>query len=117
MSKITLIATAAFGLEAVVGREIKNLGFEDVRVDNSKVTFTSDFKGLARANLWLRTADRVKILIGEFKATTFDELFEKTKALPWAEWIPKDGQFPVTGKSIKSTLLVLDCQAIVKKQL
>lgn len=116
MSKITLIATAAFGLEAVVGREIKNLGFEDVRVDNSKVTFTSDFKGLARANLWLRTADRVKILIGEFKATTFDELFEKTKALPWAEWIPKDGQFPVTGKSIKSTLFsVSDCQAIVKK--
>ena len=116
MSKIPLIATAAFGLEAVVAHEVKKLGFEDAKVDNGKVTFYSDFSGLARANLWLRTADRVKILIGEFKAATFDELFEKTKALPWSQWIPKDGQFPVIGKSVKSTLFsVSDCQAIVKK--
>lgn len=116
MEKIILIATAAFGLEAVVAREIKELGYEDVKVDNGKVTFEGDFKALARCNLWLRSADRIRLKIGEFKATTFEELFEKTKALDWANWIPSDAQFPVEGKSIKSTLFsVPDCQAIVKK--
>ncbi|SDK87187.1 THUMP domain-containing class I SAM-dependent RNA methyltransferase [Natronincola ferrireducens] len=116
MKKIELIATAAFGLEAVVAREIKDLGYEDIKVENGSVTFTGDEMAIARCNLWLRTADRVFIKMGEFKATTFEELFEKTKALPWSHWIPEDGIFPVEGKSIRSQLAsVPDCQAIVKK--
>ena len=116
MNKIELIATAAFGLEALVAREVRNLGYEDVTVENGRVTFRADLSAICRSNLWLRTADRVLVKIGEFKALTFDELFEKTKALPWHEWIPQDGVFPVDGKSIRSKLYsVPDCQAIVKK--
>lgn len=116
MQKVELIATATFGLESVVAEEVKGLGYENVQVENGKVTFTADISAIPRANLWLRTADRVRLKIGEFQATTFDELFEKTKALPWSEWIPVDATFPVEGKSVKSTLFsVPDCQAIVKK--
>ncbi|MEH7455114.1 THUMP domain-containing class I SAM-dependent RNA methyltransferase, partial [Gottfriedia acidiceleris] len=116
MAKYTLIATAAMGIEALVAREIKSLGFEDVEVENSRVLFKADEAGIVKANLWLRTADRVKLRVGEFKATSFDELFEKTKALPWHMFIPRNGQFPVSGKSHKSKLFsVSDCQAIVKK--
>jgi len=116
MQKVELIATATFGLEAVVADEVRQLGYEDIRVENGKVTFTADLSAIPRTNLWLRTADRVRVKIGEFRATTFDELFEQTKALPWADWIPENGTFPVEGKSVKSTLFsVSDCQAIVKK--
>ncbi|MED1791252.1 class I SAM-dependent RNA methyltransferase [Brevibacillus nitrificans] len=116
MQKVELIATATFGLESVVAEEVKSLGYTDVQVENGKVTFTAEISAIARTNLWLRTADRVRLKIGEFQATTFDELFEKTKALPWADWITEDGTFPVEGKSVKSTLFsVPDCQAIVKK--
>ncbi len=116
LAKYTLIATAAMGIEALVAREIKSLGFEDVEVENSRVLFKADEAGIVKANLWLRTADRVKLRVGEFKATSFDELFEKTKALPWHMFIPRNGQFPVSGKSHKSKLFsVSDCQAIVKK--
>ncbi|WP_208591016.1 THUMP domain-containing class I SAM-dependent RNA methyltransferase [Gracilibacillus suaedae] len=113
---VTLIATAAMGLEAVVAKEVRQLGYEDVTVENGKVIFEADYQAIARCNLWLRTADRVKLLIGEFEAKTYDELFERIKALPWEQYIPEDGKFPVTGKSHKSTLYsVPDCQAIVKK--
>ncbi len=113
---LTLIATAAMGIESVVAREVRNLGFSDVNVENGKVFFKGDEQSICRANLWLRSANRIKILVGEFKATTFDELFEQTKALPWADFIPENGEFPVIGKSVKSTLYsVPDCQAIVKK--
>ncbi len=116
MQKINLIATSTFGLEAVVKDEVINLGYSDIKVENGKVEFSADISALAKTNLWLRSADRVRVKIGEFKAKTFDELFEKTKALPWAEWIPVDGQFPIEGKSVKSKLFsVSDCQAIVKK--
>ncbi|WP_409176152.1 class I SAM-dependent RNA methyltransferase [Brevibacillus fortis] len=116
MQKVELIATATFGLESVVAEEVKALGYGPVQVENGKVTFTADISAIPRTNLWLRTADRVRLKIGEFKATTFDELFEQTKALPWADWITEDGTFPVEGKSVKSTLFsVPDCQAIVKK--
>lgn len=116
MQKVELIATATFGLEAVVAQEVRALGYEDVKVDNGKVTFTADISAIPRANLWLRTADRVRLKMGEFQATTFDELFEKTKALPWSDWLPENAAFPVEGKSVKSTLFsVPDCQAIVKK--
>ncbi|MFD2045828.1 class I SAM-dependent RNA methyltransferase [Ornithinibacillus salinisoli] len=112
---ITLIATAAMGLESIVADEVRNLGY-DVKVDNGKVIFEAPISAIPRCNLWLRTADRVKILVGEFKATSFDELFEGTKALPWENFIQEDGKFPVSGKSVKSKLYsVPDCQAIVKK--
>jgi putative N6-adenine-specific DNA methylase len=116
MAKLRLIATAAMGLESLVANEVRALGFENVQVDNGKVYFDGDEKALVKANLWLRTADRVKLVVGEFKAETFDELFEKTKALPWSDFIPEDGEFPVNGRSVKSKLFsISDCQAIVKK--
>lgn len=116
MSRIELIATATFGLEAVVAREVKELGYEDMMVENARVIFAGDEAAVCRTNLWLRTADRVLIKMGEFKALTFEELFEQTKALPWPDWIPENAAFPVEGKSIKSQLhSVPDCQAIVKK--
>lgn len=115
MGKLTLIATAAMGLEALVAKEVRNLGYE-CKVDNGKVIFQGDEDAVCRTNLWLRTADRVKIQVGEFKATTFDELFEKTKALNWGQYIPENAEFPVIGKSVKSKLFsVPDCQSIVKK--
>ncbi|MBD8070181.1 THUMP domain-containing class I SAM-dependent RNA methyltransferase [Bacillus sp. PS06] len=115
MGQVTLIATAAMGIEAVVAKEVQDLGY-DCTVENGKVTFVADEKAICRANLWLRTADRIKLKIGEFKATTFDELFEKTKALNWGQFIPENAEFPVIGKSVKSTLYsVSDCQSIVKK--
>ncbi len=116
MDKIELIITSAFGLEAVVAREVRALGYENIKVENGKISFLADKKAICRCNLWLRTGDRVLVKLGQYKATTFDELFEKTKALPWHEWIPEDGVFPVVGKSVKSQLAsVSDCQAIVKK--
>ncbi|WP_059105686.1 THUMP domain-containing class I SAM-dependent RNA methyltransferase [Shouchella shacheensis] len=116
MEKVTLIATATMGLEALVAREVRDLGYEDVEVENGRVTFTADVSAIARVNLWLRTADRIKLKVGEFKAYSFDELFEKTKALPWAEILPPHAEFPVIGRSVKSKLFsVSDCQAIVKK--
>lgn len=113
--EVTLIATAAMGLESIVANEVKQLGY-DVQVENGKVIFDAPLSAIPRCNLWLRTADRIKVLVGQFKAKTFDELFEGTKALPWENFITEDGQFPVSGKSHKSTLFsVSDCQAIVKK--
>ena len=115
MGNYQLIATAAMGLESLVAKEVRSLGY-DCEVENGKVTYTGDEYAIARSNLWLRTAYRIKIKVGEFKAYTFDELFEKTKALPWEKFLPEDAEFPVVGKSVKSTLFsVSDCQAIVKK--
>ncbi len=113
---LDLIATTSFGLEAVVKRELQALGFADLRASNGKVTFPAALEDIPRANLWLRSAGRVQVKMGEFPATTFDALFEQTKALPWEDWIPPDGAFPVSGKAVKSTLgSVRACQAIVKK--
>ncbi|MFC7320654.1 THUMP domain-containing class I SAM-dependent RNA methyltransferase [Halobacillus campisalis] len=114
--KVTLIATAAMGIEAFVAREVKALGYENVQTENGRVVFEAPVSAIPRANLWLRTADRVKLLVGRFKAYSFDELFEQTKALPWEEFITEEGEFPVVGKSVKSKLYsVPDCQSIVKK--
>ena len=116
MSKIDLIATATFGLEAVVAREVRDLGYQDVKVENARVTFTGDEAAICRTNLWLRAADRVLVKLGEFQARNFEELFQQTRALPWADWLPENAAFPVEGKSIKSQLhSIPDCQAIVKK--
>jgi putative N6-adenine-specific DNA methylase len=115
MGKYQIIATAAMGLEALVAKEVRALGYE-CQVENGKVTFEGDELAIARSNLWLRTADRIKVKVGEFKAFTFDELFEKTKKLPWEKYLPEDAEFPVIGKSVKSKLFsISDCQAIVKK--
>lgn len=116
MSKIEFIASTLFGVEAITARELKELGYQDFAIDDGKVTFVGDEMALCRSNLWIRTAERIYVKIGEFTATTFEELFEGTKALPWEDWIPEDGRFPVEGYSIKSKLFsVSDCQAIVKK--
>lgn len=115
MGNFELIATSAMGLEAIVAKEVRSLGYE-CQVENGRIQFKGDEKTIARSNLWLRTADRIKIIVGEFKATNFDELFEKTKALPWEKYLPVNAEFPVSGKSVKSKLFsVSDCQAIVKK--
>ncbi|GER67879.1 RNA methyltransferase [Weizmannia acidilactici] len=115
MSDFHLIATSAMGIEALVAKEVRALGY-DCTVENGKIEFSGDESAIARANLWLRCADRVKIKAAEFKAETFDELFEQTKAVPWEDYLPQDAEFPVTGKSVKSKLFsVPDCQAIVKK--
>ena len=114
--KIELIATCPMGLEAIVAREIRDLGYEEMTVENGRVRFFGDELAICRTNLWLRTADRVLVLMGQFKATTFDELFEGTKALAWPDWIPNDAEFPVEGRSHKSQLSsVPACQGIVKK--
>ncbi|MGI6358570.1 MAG: THUMP domain-containing class I SAM-dependent RNA methyltransferase [Bacillota bacterium] len=116
MSRVRLVATAAFALESVVARELRELGYTDLEVENNQVTFWADQEAIARCNLWLRVADRVRLLLGRFTADTFDQLFEQTKALPWADWLPKDACFPVQGKSVRSQLSsVPDCQAVVKK--
>ncbi|RJE47412.1 MULTISPECIES: class I SAM-dependent RNA methyltransferase [unclassified Dehalobacter] len=116
MARVELVAVTAFGLEAVVARELKNLGYENTVVQNGKVSWETNEEGICRANLWLRCADRISLKMGEFEARSFEELFQQTKALPWEEWLPVDACFPVTGKSVKSQLhSVPDCQAIVKK--
>ncbi|HEY54343.1 MAG TPA: class I SAM-dependent RNA methyltransferase, partial [Caldilineae bacterium] len=113
---VTLIATTAFGLERVVKNEVKALGFEQIKVSEGRIEFEASVADIPTANLWLRSADRVLLKLGEFRAVTFDELFEQTKALPWEAWITADGQFTVTGKAVKSTLgSVRACQSIVKK--
>ena len=115
MKQFKLVATAASGIEALVGKELRHLGI-DCQVENGKAIFNGDLETIAKTNLWLRTADRVKIIVAEFEAKTFEELFEQTKAIPWEDYLPMDAEFPVAGKSIKSTLFsVSDCQAITKK--
>lgn len=116
MAKLELIATCPMGLEAIVAREVKELGYENVTVENGRVTFTGDETAICRTNLWLRTADRILVKMGQFEARTFDDLFEGTKALNWPAWIPEYGEFPVEGRSHKSQLSsVPACQGIVKK--
>ena len=113
---VTLIATTKFGLETIVKQEVQDLGFADVVVLDGRVQFTADVTEIPKANLWLRCADRVQLKISEFQAHTFDDLFEKTKALPWEAWITPDGKFTVNAKTFKSALKSgRSCQSIVKK--
>lgn len=115
MQEYHLIATTAAGIEALVGKELRRLGY-DARVENGRVRYDGDMKDILTTNIWLRTADRVKIIVGEFDATTFDELFDQTAALPWDQYLPIDAQFPVEGRSHHSQLHnVPSVQAIVKK--
>ncbi len=116
MQKLHLIATAAFGLEAVVARELKALGYEQQTVEDGRVLFEADFAAIPRCNLWLRSADRVLVRLGEFEARDFGELFDQTRSLPWADWLPVDAKFPVRGRSARSQLhSVPHCQSITKK--
>ena len=117
MRQFELIAPCHFGLEAVLKREILDLGYEISRVEDGKVSFWGDEQAVAYANMFLRTAERVLLKVGEFKATTYDELFEATKALAWEEYIPTNGKFWVKkASSIKSKLFSpSDIQSIMKK--
>ena len=117
MDIFELIAPCHFGLEAVLKKEIIDLGYNITKVEDGKVTFEGDAEAICRSNIWLRTAERVLLKAGEFKAETFDELFEKTKSIPWEKYIPKDGRFWVTkANSINSKLFsTSDIQSIVKK--
>lgn len=117
MRKFELIAPCHFGLEAILKREIIDLGYNIVSVEDGRVTFYGDEEALCRANVFLRTAERVLIKIGQFHATTFDELFEGTKGIAWEEYIPQDGKFWVAkAASVKSKLFSpSDIQSIMKK--
>lgn len=112
----TIHATAAFGLEAVVKKECEDLGFQNLRIEYGHVIFQGDKRDLVRANMSLRSADRVFIEVASFPVTTFEGLFEEIRKLPWKEFLPREASFPVTAKSISSKLFSLsDIQSISKK--
>lgn len=117
MERMELIAPCHFGLESVLKREVLDLGYEISSVEDGRVTFWGDAQAICEANIFLRTAERILLKVGSFKAETFDELFEKTKALPWERYIPKNGKFWVTkAASVKSKLFSpSDIQSIMKK--
>lgn len=105
-----------FGLESILSFEVKKIGAENVQTFDGKVNFSGDISTIARANLWVRTGERVGIVVGSFRAETFSELFDQTNALPWEKFLQKDDAFPVKGWSLKSTLhSVPSCQSIMKK--
>lgn len=116
MNKFNLIATSTFGLESLVAQELRNLGYNDLIVQNGKVLFAGDELSIALTNIWLRTADRILIKLAEFKATDFEELFQGVFKINWGDIVPVDGKMHVIGKSVKSKLFsVPDCQSIAKK--
>ncbi|PSL51359.1 putative N6-adenine-specific DNA methylase [Salsuginibacillus halophilus] len=116
MQTYSIVISTQMGLEGLVGKEVRALGYHDAVVENGQVRLEATIDAIPRLNLWLRTGDRVKIVIDEFRAVTFDELFEGTKALPWENYLPANAEFPVVGRTAKSQLYsVPDCQSIVKK--
>ena len=116
MKQYELIAPCHFGLEAVLRREITDLGYEISEVEDGRITFLGDEEAVCRANIFLRTAERVLIKVGSFHAETFEELFQGVYHANLEDFIPKDGSFPVKGHCLNSQLMsVPDCQAIVKK--
>lgn len=117
MEKLELIAPCHFGLESVLKREVLDLGYEISSVEDGRVSFWGDAQAICDANVFLRTAERILLKVGAFKAETFEELFDKTQAIPWENYIPKDGKFWVTkAASVKSKLFSpSDIQSIMKK--
>lgn len=116
MSKIKIACPCIFGLESVLSAEVKKLGVQNIEVTDGKVTFVGDLIDVAKANIWLRTAERVQIVMGSFRAETFEELFQGVLALDFENFIRKEDAFPVKGWSLNSKLhSVPDCQSIVKK--
>ena len=114
--RIELVATCLFGLERLLGEEIEALGYERISTIDGRITFAGDEEAVALSNIFLRYAERVFIKLGSFRAESFEELFEGTRALNWPDFIGRDDAFPVKGHSIKSKLFSIpDCQAIVKK--
>lgn len=114
--KMNLIATAAFGLEGVVSRELEWLGVEDKMAENGRVRYTGDMETVAQTNMWLRCADRVLISLAEGEVKVFEDLFQLVKSVPFETFMPENAKINVTGKSVKSVLhSVPDCQAITKK--
>ncbi len=110
------VCPCLLGVERFVERDLYKIGAEDIEVENGRVMFRGDVQTLAKANIWSRYAERVLILLGEFKVLSFDELFERTKSLPWENFIGKNDAFPVKGRSLSSKLAsVPDCQSIIKK--
>lgn len=113
-----LCAPCLFGLESVLSGEVKRLGFTDISVTDGRVEFLADAEGVARSNLYLRTAERVLIVLGTFRAVTFQQLIDGAEKIPFEEYIGKKNAFPVKGWSLNSQLhSVPDCQSIIKKQL
>ncbi len=118
MNSFEIIITTVFGLEALCAKEIRNLGYDTTDVSDGRVTFLGDMEAVVRANLNIRTGERVLIKIGDFDVYSFDELFDQTKELDWAEWLPKNAKFPVKGFTFKSQVFsVSDCQSIIKKSI
>ena len=117
MDKMEWIAPCHFGLESVLKREIQNLGYDILQVEDGRVTFAGEIGAAARANIFLRTAERILLKVGSFRAETFEELFERTREIPWEDYIPEDGKFWVTkAASVKSKLFSpSDIQSIMKK--
>ena len=116
MSNFEFAVPTLFGLEGIAGNELRRLDLENVRVENGRVLFSGDETALARANLNLRTGERVLIVLADFEAKTFEQLFQGVYNANLEDYIPKDGQFPVKGHCLNSTLMsVPDCQAIIKK--
>lgn len=117
MEKMEWIAPCHFGLESVLKREIQDLGYEIVQVEDGRVTFAGGMDAVCRGNIFLRTAERILLKVGSFRAETFEELFERTKEIPWEEYIPQDGKFWVAkAASVKSRLFSpSDIQSIMKK--
>ena len=114
--RLELVATCLFGLEKLLGDEIEALGYEKISTIDGRVTFLGDEEAVALSNVFLRYAERVFIKLGSFRAESFEELFEGTRRLPWADFIGKHDAFPVKGHSIRSALFSIpDCQAIIKK--
>ena len=117
MKNYTLVAPCFFGVEKMLAREIKNLGYEIIKTEDGRVTYKTDEYGIAKSNMYLRCAERVHLKVAEFEARSFDELFEETKRINWAKYIPFGAQFPISkASSIKSKLYSTpDIQSIVKK--
>ena len=116
MDTMTFCVPCLFGLEGLVGDELRRLDLQNVRVEDRRVFFEGDFAAMAKANLCCRMGERVMILLAEFDAHSFEDLFQGVKAVPLERFIPKNGAFPVKGYSLNSQLhSVPDCQAIVKK--
>ena len=114
--EMQFVATCLFGLEGIAGDELRRLNMENVRVEDRRVLFSGDETALARANLWLRTGERVMVVLAQFTAKSFEDLFQGVYHANLEDYIPKDGQFPVKGHCLNSQLMsVPDCQAIIKK--
>ncbi len=114
--KMTFCAPCIFGLEGICANEFRFLGLENVRAENGRVLFDGDFSAMARANINARYAERIQILLAEFRAATFNELFERVKSIRWADYIGMSDAFPVKGRCLNSKLMsVPDCQKIIKK--